>query len=95
MSIYCTKFFLNKISFLFFIFLYFCLQSPGDDALLTKQYVDYNYSTGTSGSFTNAREVMKRFDLAPGQYIIVPCSFKPGEEGDFLLRIFTESYSEE
>lgn len=38
---------------------------------------------------------MKRFDLDPGRYVIVPCAFKPGEEGDFLLRIFTESYSEE
>ena len=71
-------------------------QAPSDGStVLTKQYVDYNYSTGTSGSFTNAREVMKRFDLDPGRYIVVPCSFKPGEEGDYLLRIFTESYSEE
>ncbi len=59
-----------------------------------KQYVDYHYSTGTSGSFTNAREVHKRFDLDPGVYIIIPCAFKPKEEGDFLLRIFTEKSSE-
>lgn len=62
---------------------------------LTKQYVDYNYSTGTSGTFTNAREVQKRFDLDPGRYIIIPCSFKPGDDGDFLLRIFTEKSSED
>ncbi|XP_064392675.1 calpain-9-like [Halichondria panicea] len=59
-----------------------------------KQYVDYHLSTGTSGSFTNAREVQNRFDLDPGCYIIIPCAFKPGEEGDFLLRIFTEKSSE-
>ena len=66
----------------------------GSDAL-TKQWVDYHYSTGTSGSFTNAREVQKRFDLEPGRYIVLPCTFKPGEEGDFLLRIFTEAYAED
>ena len=33
--------------------------------------------------------------MEPGRYIILPCAFKPGDEGDFLLRIFTEKYSEE
>ena len=55
--------------------------------------MDYNYSTGTSGSFTNAREVQTRLDVDPGTYIIVPCTFKPNEEGEFLLRVFTEKSS--
>lgn len=70
------------------------LQAPTDGSnTLSKQYVEYNYSAGTSGSFTNAREVQKRFDLDPGTYIILPCAFKPKEEGEFLLRIFTEKAS--
>ncbi len=71
------------------------LQAPEEATTsVDKQYVDYHLSTGTSGSFTNAREVQNRFDLDPGCYIIIPCAFKPGEEGDFLLRIFTEKSSE-
>jgi Ca2+-binding EF-hand superfamily protein len=70
-------------------------KKPTDGSAITKQYVDYNYSSGTSGTFTNAREIMKRFDFTPGSYVIIPCTFKPEEEGDFLLRIFSESYSEE
>lgn len=71
-----------------------CLQAPSDGSqVLTKEYIDYNYSAGNSGSFTNAREVQKRFDMDPGTYIILPCAFKPGEEGEFLLRIFTEKSS--
>ncbi len=58
--------------------------------MLTKKHVDYNYSIGNSGSFTNASEVHARFDVDPGTYIILPCAFKPEEEGEFLLRIFTE-----
>ena len=70
-------------------------KAPDDGSdVLTKKWVDYHYSAGTSGPFTNSREVLKRFDLEPGRYIILPCAFKPGEEGDFLLRIFTEKYSD-
>ena len=67
------------------------VQAPGDGSTkLDKKYVDYNYSAGNSGSFTNAREVQKRFDLDPGTYVVLPCAFKPGDEGEFLVRIFTE-----
>ena len=31
-----------------------------------------------------------RFKLPPGNYLIVPSSFKPEEEGEFILRVFTE-----
>ncbi len=65
-----------------------------DGAKLTKQYVDYNYSVGTSGSFTNAREISQRFDPTPGTYVIIPCAFKPRDEGEFLLRVFTEKSSD-
>ena len=79
-----------------YLSVHFFGQAPDDGTdVLTKQWVDYHYSTSTSGAFTNAREVQARFDLEPGRYIIIPCTFKPGEEGDFLLRIFTEGFAED
>ena len=48
----------------------------------------------TSGSYTNTRSVYKRFELDPGNYIVVCTTFKPNEEGDFLLRAYTEKYAE-
>ena len=61
----------------------------GQDSVDT-EYILYHRSEATSGSFTNTREVFKRFDLDPGRYVLVLCTFKPNEEGDFLLRVFTE-----
>ncbi|XP_076636463.1 calpain-A-like [Colletes latitarsis] len=37
------------------------------------------------------REVTRRFKFPPGVYCIVPCTFKPNEEAEFLLRIFSEN----
>uniref|UniRef100_A0A2M3ZFB5 Putative cytosolic ca2+-dependent cysteine protease calpain n=1 Tax=Anopheles braziliensis TaxID=58242 RepID=A0A2M3ZFB5_9DIPT len=39
--------------------------------------------------FINAREVSCRLTLDAGLYLVVPSTFAPREEGDFLLRIFT------
>ena len=44
-------------------------------------------------SFVNLREVSCRFKLSPGVYAIVPSSFEPNEEGEFILRVFSEKKS--
>ena len=42
------------------------------------------------GLFQYYREVVKRFILPPGHYVIIPCTFKAHQEAEFLLRIYTE-----
>jgi calpain len=39
--------------------------------------------------FINTREVTARFRLFPGNYVIIPSTFEPNEEGEFLLRAYS------
>ncbi|XP_015786845.1 calpain-B isoform X3 [Tetranychus urticae] len=58
--------------------------------LLPTEFFKYNASVARSPTFINLREVSSRMRLPPGQYCIIPSTFDPNEEGEFLLRIFTE-----
>jgi len=42
-------------------------------------------------TFINYREVSARYKFLPGYYLIVPATFDPDEEGEFLIRVFSES----
>ncbi|KAF2359806.1 Peptidase C2 calpain large subunit domain III [Trinorchestia longiramus] len=57
---------------------------------LDMNFFKYNASAARSPSFINMREVSCRFKLPPGTYCIVPSTFEPHEEGEFLLRVFSE-----
>nr|KAG8539623.1 hypothetical protein GDO81_020624 [Engystomops pustulosus]KAG8539624.1 hypothetical protein GDO81_020624 [Engystomops pustulosus] len=37
------------------------------------------------------RDITGRYELAPGQYLIIPTTFMPQEESSFSLRVFTET----
>ena len=40
--------------------------------------------------FCSTREITGRHKLEPGRYLLVPCTSKPDQEGEFLLRIYSE-----
>ncbi|XP_021935909.1 calpain-A-like isoform X5 [Zootermopsis nevadensis] len=57
---------------------------------LDLNFFKYNASVARSPSFINLREVSCRFKLPPGVYCIVPSTFEANEEGEFILRVFSE-----
>lgn len=60
------------------------------DGRMDTSFFKYNASCARSKAFTNLREVCNRFRLPPGNYVIVPSTFHPDSQGEFLLRVFTE-----
>ncbi|XP_032071254.1 calpain-2 catalytic subunit [Thamnophis elegans] len=61
---------------------------------LSKNYFLTNRARERSNTFINLREVLNRFKLPPGEYIIVPSTFEPNKNGDFCLRVFSEKKAE-
>uniref|UniRef100_A0A670I0P3 Calpain-3 n=1 Tax=Podarcis muralis TaxID=64176 RepID=A0A670I0P3_PODMU len=58
----------------------------GDKKHLQKDFFLYNASKVKCKSYINMREVSERFRLPPNEYVIIPSTYEPHQEGDFILR---------
>ncbi|XP_030635383.1 calpain-9 [Chanos chanos] len=68
--------------------------APEDDDFVAKDFFRYNASKARSRTYINLREVSERFTLPPGKYMLVPTTFQPHREADFMLRIFSEKQAD-
>ncbi|XP_016067784.1 PREDICTED: calpain-3 isoform X3 [Miniopterus natalensis] len=62
----------------------------GNKEHLQKDFFLYNASKARSKTYINMREVSERFRLPPSEYVIVPSTYEPHQEGEFILRVFSE-----
>ncbi|KAM7060337.1 calpain-2 catalytic subunit [Acridotheres tristis] len=74
----------------FFSFFAFPKFSGQTNIHLSKNFFLTNKAREKSNTFINLREVLNRFKLPAGEYIIVPSTFEPNKNGDFCLRVFSE-----
>lgn len=70
------------------------VEMKGKEQHLPKDFFLYNASTAKCKTYINLREVSERFHLSPGEYVIIPSTFEPHREGEFLLRVFSEKRNE-
>uniref|UniRef100_A0A8C5Q844 Calpain-2 catalytic subunit n=1 Tax=Leptobrachium leishanense TaxID=445787 RepID=A0A8C5Q844_9ANUR len=61
---------------------------------LSRDFFLRNKARERSDTFINLREVLNRFKLPAGEYIIVPSTFEPHKTGDFCMRVFAEKNAE-
>ncbi|XP_030071108.1 calpain-3 isoform X5 [Microcaecilia unicolor] len=62
----------------------------GNKQHLQKDFFLYNASKARCQSYINMREVSERFRLPPSEYVIIPSTYEPHQEGEFILRVFSE-----
>ncbi|XP_061467290.1 calpain-3 isoform X2 [Rhineura floridana] len=72
-------------------------EMQGDKKHLQKDFFLYNASKVKCKTYINMREIAERFRLPPNEYVIIPSTYEPHQEGEFILRVFSEkqSHSEE
>ncbi|XP_008300557.1 calpain-3b isoform X1 [Stegastes partitus] len=65
----------------------------GQNQHLQKDFFLYTASKAKCKTYINLREVTERFRLPPGEYVIIPTTFQSHQDGEFILRVFSEKRS--
>ena len=58
--------------------------------ILDRDYITRHPYIARCNRWGKASEVSYRFVLTSGHYVVMPVTYRPNEEAEFLLRIFTE-----
>lgn len=69
----------------------FLFQFKSQKGKLPPTFFTMRQPVAQTKQYMNAREVTEFFMLPPGEYLIVPTTFKPNETASFLLTILSKS----
>ncbi|CAB3402220.1 unnamed protein product [Caenorhabditis bovis] len=64
-------------------------KSDGSRKPLPADFFRRNRPVARSSVFVNTREVTVHFRVTPGEYIVIPSTFDPYDDAEFLLRIYS------
>jgi len=67
------------------------LRQNSSDAKVDRANYGQQIQQQITSKVSNATEVVSLHDLDPGRYLVVACTWKPGINIKFLLRIFTDT----
>ena len=69
----------------------FIQQSPSTcTGNLDARFFQTHTASAKSSAFINLREICDLHKLTPGDYVIVPSTYEPDQDGDFILRVYSE-----
>ncbi|VDD75021.1 unnamed protein product [Mesocestoides corti] len=63
---------------------------PGASPPMTRHFFETTSHIASVDFFYDSREVVKRFRLVPGVYLLIPCTYSADQPGEFLLRVLFE-----
>lgn len=71
----------------------FCPQLQDKPGSLDQQFFSNNRPVARSGKYRSIRSVWRKVQLEPGSYVIVASVYRPNQQGEFFLRIYTKTGS--
>ncbi|XP_062410400.1 calpain-12 [Sardina pilchardus] len=79
----------RKVRFLYIAFHIYKVENHVGS--LNQAFFSSRKPVGRSGKYQGMRGVYKRVLLEPGNYVIVPSTYRPNQPGDFFLRIYAKT----
>jgi len=68
----------------------YALPDPDAAGNLSHKFFAENPMAAKSSTFSNLREICDHHNLDPGDYVIVPSTFEPNSEANFIVRAYSE-----
>lgn len=81
----------GKVHFLYIAFHIYKISPELQGMCLTRNFFMKTAPVGRSGKYKAQRGVWRKLHLDPGNYIIVASTYRPNQQGEFFVRIFSKT----